>query len=76
MILSSVSGANISSFETEDYQQMYHFPLPLSKMDAPFYISNSNTNTRDILKQWVRDPSNFRTTCNQIYRMKMLRKEY
>lgn len=45
-------------------------------MVAPFYILNNITNTRDILKCWVREPTQFRTTPNQIYKTKTLKKAY
>ena len=76
MILSSVSGLELATFRVEDYQQIYHFPLPVNRMDTPLYTANNNANTRDILKHWVREPLKFRTTLNQIYKTKTLRKAY
>lgn len=55
---------------------MYHFPLPVSRMDALLYTPNNSMNTRDILKHWVREPSKFRMEPNQIYKTKALRKAY
>jgi len=64
MILSSVSGESIVSFRTKDYEELYHFPFPVSKMYAPFYTPNDNTNARAIFKRWVKEPTKFWTTPN------------
>lgn len=45
-------------------------------MDALFFTLNNNLNSRDIMKHWVKEPSKFRTTPNQVYKMKSLRKFY
>ena len=76
MILRNVSAERISSFRIEDYHEIYHFPFPMSRMDVPFYTPNGITNTRDILKHWVKEPTKLGTTSNQIYMTKTLRSAY
>lgn len=41
-------------------------------METPFSIPIINANSRDILKNWVKDLAKFRMTPNQIYKMKIL----
>lgn len=41
-----------------------------------FILPNNKGHSRDILKDWVKDPTHFRMTPNQIYKTKILRKEY
>lgn len=74
MTLRSASGTQLVTFRTKKYHQMYHFPQPVNHMDALFYTHNNNVNTKDILKHWIREPSKFRTTPNQVYKTKLLRK--
>ena len=76
MVLSSVSGTEIATFRAQDYQQMYHFVKPMITMETPFSIPNSNANSKDILKNWVKDLAKFRMTPNQVYKTKTLRKAY
>ena len=76
MTLSSVNNIEISTFRAQDYQQMYHLSKPVITMETPFSIPSSNANSRNILKNWVKELAKFRMTPNQIYKMKILRKEY
>jgi len=76
MTLSSVSGIEIATFRAQDYQQMYHLPKPLITMETPFNIPNNNANSRDILMNWMKEPTKFRMTPNQIYKTKILWKVY
>ena len=55
---------------------MYHLPKPMITMETPFNIPNNNANSRDILNNWVKDPTKFRLTPNQIYKTKILQKAY
>lgn len=64
MTLSSVKGMEISTFREKYYQQMYHFLKPMITMETPFSIPSSNYNSRDILKNWVKEPTKFKMTPN------------
>ena len=55
---------------------MYHFSKPMITMETPFSIPSSNANYRDILKNWVKEVAKFKMTPNQVYKMKIFRKEY
>lgn len=72
MVLRSVSGTQLDTFGAKDFQEMYHFPQPVIIMDTPFTRSSSDANSRDILKSWVKNPSKFRTTPSQVYKMNIL----
>lgn len=76
MVLSNVNGTKPFTFKAENFQEMYHLPQLVITMDAPFTNPNSSANSRDILKSWVREPTKFRTTPNQVYKTKILRKAY
>lgn len=76
MTLSNTSGTQIATFRTKKYYQMYHFPKLVNHMDALFFTPNVNVNNRDIMKHWVKYPSKFRMTHKQVYKMKLLRKDY
>ena len=45
-------------------------------MERSFSIPNNNANSRDVLKNSVKEPAKFRMTPNQIYKMKRLQKVY
>ena len=45
-------------------------------METPFSLPNSNANSRDILKNWVKEPAKFRMIPNQIYKTKILWEAY
>jgi len=45
-------------------------------MSPPFSLPNNKANSRDILKDWVKEPAHFKMTTNQIYKTKILRKGY
>jgi len=62
MVLRSISGIALPTFREKDFQEMYHLLQPVIMMDTPFTRPNNNENSRDILKRWVKEPSNFRTT--------------
>lgn len=64
MTLSNTSGTHFSTFRSEKYHQMYHFPQSVNYMNALLFTPNNNVNSRDILKRWVKEPSKFRTTPN------------
>ena len=55
---------------------MYHLPQPVNHMDALLFTPNSNVNTRPIMKHWVIEPSKIRSTPNQVFKTKSLRKAY
>ena len=55
---------------------MYHLPQPVNHMDELFYSTHNYVNTIDIIKQWVMELSNFRSTPNHVYKTKSLRKAY
>lgn len=44
-------------------------------MVTPFSLPNNNANSRDIMKNWVKDPTRFKMTPNHIYKTKILQKE-
>lgn len=74
MALSSSSGTQLANFRTKNYHQMYHLSWLVNHMDALFYTPNNNVNTRNIMKCWVKEPLKFRSTPNQVYKTKSLRK--
>lgn len=49
---------------------------PATIMSPPFSLPNGRGNSRDILKDWVKEPTRFRMTPNQIYKTKILWKMY
>ena len=49
---------------------------PMINMETPFNIPSNNAKSRDILKNWVKEPDRFRMTPNQIYKTKILQKAY
>ena len=69
MTLSSVSGTKIATFRAQDYDEMYQMSKPVTIIKTPFNLPSSNANSRDILKNWVKDLARFRMTPNQIYKM-------
>lgn len=76
MILRNTSGTQLASFRKENYYHIYHFPQPVNYMDALFLTPNNNLNIIYIKKCWVKEPSNFRMTPNQVSKMKSLKKAY
>ena len=74
--LSSVSEIEIANFRAWDYEHMYHMLKPVVTMETPFSIPSNNSNSKNILKNWVKELAEFRMTPNQIYKAKMLRKAY
>ena len=40
-------------------------------MEIPFNILNNNANSRDILKNWVKEPTKFTMTPNHVYKTKI-----
>jgi len=76
MILSSASGIDHATFKAEKFQQMYHLPQLVKRMDSFFYATHSVMNTRDIVKCWLKESSKFRQTPNHVYKIKSLRKAY
>jgi len=63
MVLSSVSGTEIATFRAWNYQK-YHLLKPVITIETPFSILNNNATFRDILKNWVEEPTKFRMTLN------------
>ena len=49
---------------------------PMTIMETPFNLPNNNANSRDILKNWLKELARFRMTPNQIYKTKILWKAY
>jgi len=45
---------------------MYHMSKPMTIMETPFNLSNNNANSKDILKDWVKESARFRMTSNQV----------
>lgn len=76
MTLTSVSMMEISTFRAYDYGEMCHVSKPLITMETPFNIPSNNANSRDILKNWVKELVKFRMTPNQVYKEKILWKAY
>lgn len=76
MTSSNVSGMEIATFRAQEYDEMYHISKPIIIMETPFSIPNSNANSRDILKNLVKEQAIFRMTTNQVYKTKILRKVY
>jgi len=64
MILSSVSRTNISTFRAHDYDEMNQISKPMINMETPFSLPNNNANSKDILKNWVKELAKFRMTPN------------
>lgn len=73
---SSVSGMEISTFRAEDYDDMYQILKLMIIMKTPFNIANNNSNSRDILKNWLKELAKFRMTTNQTYKTKIMQKAY
>ena len=48
----------------------------MNHMDVLFYTPKNYVNTRDTMKCWVKEASNFRVRPNQIYKNKLLMKAY
>lgn len=76
MVLSSAIRTKIATFRAQDYSQMYHLLKLVITMETPFNIPKNNANSKDIFKNQVKEPTKFRMTPNQIYKMKILRKAY
>ena len=76
MTLSIVSRMNIVTFREQDYDEIYQMAEPMTIMEIPFRLPSSNANSRDILKNWVKESAKFKMTPNQVYKMKILRKAY
>lgn len=47
---------------------------PMIVMTPSFILPNGRGRSRDILKDWVKDPTHFKMTLNKIYKKKILRK--
>ena len=45
-------------------------------METPFSLPNSSANFRDILKNWVKEPTRFKMKPDQIYKTNILQKAY
>ena len=76
MTLSSVNGMEIATFRAHDYDEMYQMSKLVIIMETPFILPNNNANSRDILKNLVKELAKFRMTPNQIYKTKILWKAY
>lgn len=76
MTLSSVSGMNIGIIWAQDYDDMYEMLKPMTIMETPFNLPSRSDNSRDILKNQVKEIARFRMKTNQIYKTKILRKVY
>jgi len=64
MTLNNVSGTEIASFRAQDYKQMYNMSKTVITMETPFSIPSNNANSRDILKNSVKELTKFRMTPN------------
>lgn len=62
----SVNGTKFATFRAQDYEQMYHMSKPMIIMETPFNTPSSNANSIDILNNWVKEPTKFRMTPNQV----------
>jgi len=51
---------------------MYQMSEPVMIMETPFSLPSNNGNSKDILKNWVKDPARFKMTPNHIYKKKIL----
>ena len=71
-----LSGTKLATFWARDYDEMYQMSNPATIMKNPFSLPNNSANSRDILRNWVKEPTRFRLTPDQIYKMKILRKAY
>lgn len=58
MILSNSNGKRLAYFMEPNYQLMYHFLMLESLMDYHFYAITNYLSTKDIVKIWVKEPSN------------------
>lgn len=76
MKLNSVSEAEIITFRAQDYDEMYQMSELVTIMETPFSIPNKNANSRDTLKNWVKESAKFRMTPNEVYKTKILWKAY
>jgi len=55
---------------------MYQMSEPVTIMETPFNLPSSNGNSKDIMKNWLKELTRFRITPNQIYKSKILWKAY
>lgn len=76
MTLSSVSGTKLATFWAQDYDDIYQMSKLVIIMETPFNLPRGSANSRDILKNCVKELARFKMTPNQIYKMKILWKEY
>lgn len=76
MTLKSTSGKQLVTFRKEKYHHMHHLLQLLNYMVALFFTPNKNVNSRHVLKCWVKEPSKFETTPNQVYKTRSLWKAY
>lgn len=74
--LSSVSGTDMATFREDDYDDTYQVLKPTIIMETPFNIPISNSNSIEIFKNWVNEPTKVRMTPNQVHKMKILWKVY
>ena len=64
MTLSSDNRMDIATFRVQDYEQTYHMSKSVVTVETPFSISSNISNSRDILKSWVKELAKFRMTPN------------
>jgi len=76
MTLSSVSGMKFETLWERNYDEMYKMVELVTIMSPPFILPNNRVNSRDILKDWVKELARFRMKPNQIYKTNILRKVY
>ena len=74
--MNSVNWMKLATIWARDYDETYKMMKPMTVMTPSFNLPNSRGHSRDILKDWVNDPTHFRMTPNQIYKTKILRKAY
>ena len=62
--LRSVSETKLATFWAHDYDEMYQMSKPVTIMGTPFSLPSNNANSKDIMKNWAKEPVRFRMTPN------------
>jgi len=74
--LNSDTRQRLASFLVQKYHLMYHLPELKFLMDSYFYVKTKCLNTKDIVKEWVKEPTKFCSTPTNTYKTKYLRSYY
>lgn len=59
MVLNSVGGYHLASYQPHDINLYYKFPKPKKHLDSWFYENSSYLNTKEVIKSWRQEPTKF-----------------